>query len=188
MTTFETWDNDDDAPIVEITANNEVIAPLCNTYQSWAVNTEDGTAPPGTYTRGLPWFKRTALAVRGWIHVYSPDYFASNHEMLVNMQIERFRTDPTLGTILGAPNELATNALQSDTRVYWRHQRWLAHSSSWTSPEDFNTLKYSVFVNARFRMPLDEMEVPGIRWTNRSFLAGGRVRIRPMLRTLLMTG
>jgi len=187
VTTIEGWDNENIPQLSGILANDEEIIPLVNTYQAWGIQTET-TAPAGAFTRGLPWLKRTVLGVRGWIHAWSPDYFVGNNEMLWMFQIERFRTDTTTGNIIGTPNELGVNAIEADHRVYWRHQRWLAHSSSWTSPEDFNTMKISVFVNARFKMPLDDVEVAGLRMTNRGFASGGRMNVRCMLRTLVQSG
>lgn len=188
VTTFEGWDNSDATNLGFVTTDTEVVLPLVNTYIAWGINSEDVTSPPGTYTRGLPWLRRTVKRVRGWLYVHSPDYLAGNHEMLVNVQLEKFRTDPLTGVVLGTPNFLATNEFEVENTIYWQWQRHLFHSSSWTSPEDYNTFKHSIYVNASMNVRLDEIETLGIRITNRGFLSGARLLVRPMLRTYVVSG
>ncbi len=186
--TFESWDDDDDTPIVELAADTEVSFPLVNTYTSWGINAEDVTSPPGTYTRGLPWAKRRVLRVKGWVHFYSPDYYTGNFEALWTAQMEKGRTQPTTGAVMPFGAGLATGYESMDFTTYWKRQQYVVHSSSWTTPDDYASFRGSWFVNARMNVLLDEQETLAFRATWRVYLGSGRLRIRPQLRTYVTNG
>lgn len=185
--TFEGWDNEPTEPILNLSANSEAYLPLVNTYTSWGINAEDTTAPPGTYTRGLPWFKRRVLRVRGWVHTSSDSYFTGAAEMLLTMQLEKAPVDPDIGVVIPQVN-IATTYNQMDTTTYGKWQHYLVHYSSWTSPDDFTTFKKSFFIDKKVNVVLDELETFALRITWRNFLATPRLNVRPFLRTLVSTG
>lgn len=192
VSTLESWD---DAPFIgsgppqlSFLANEEITFPLVNTYSSWMITgVEDTTLPPGAYSRGLPWLRRTVVRVRGWLHFWSPDYYTGNMEAMFNAQIQRFATDRDVGTIV-QPTFLATDAESADETVYWRHQRWLAHSSSWTTPDDFASFRGSVFIDRRLRVMLDEEETLGMRLTWKFWSGSGRLNVRSRIRTQVESG
>jgi len=184
--TFESWDNSPGIGDTQINlaANEEFWIPLVNTYTAWGINSEDATAPAGTYTRGLPWPKRKVLRVRGWVHTSSPNYFTGNAEMLATLQLERARTDAIDGTVI-IPGDIATTFDQMDVTTYGKWQHYLAHHSSWLSPDDFTTFKKSFFIDKKVGIVLDELETLALRITWRCFEATPRLFVRPFLRTLV---
>jgi len=187
--TFEGWDNTPGIAetITNLSANTESWVPLVNTYTAWGINSEDVTAPPGTYTRGLPWFRRRVLRVRGWVHCSSPNYFTGNAEMLATLQLERVRTDAIDGTVI-IPGDIATTFDQMDVTTYGKWQHYLAHHSTWLSPDDFTTFKKSFFIDKKVNVMLDELETLALRITWRCYESTPRLFARTQLRTLVSTG
>lgn len=189
--TLEGWDNTPGIGDVQIdmAANEEFFLPLVNTWTSWGWQTEDNTTPPGQYTRGLPWPRRRVLRVKGWVHTSSPSYFTGNAEMLLSLQLEKVLTDPATGNVVPyAPSLLSTNLERMDATTYGKWQHYLAHHSSWTSPDDFTTFKKSFFINKKLNVVLDEFETLAMSITWRCFEGTPRLLVRPFLRTLVQTG
>jgi len=187
--TFEGWDNSPEIGGIRINlaANEEAWIPLVNTWTAWGINAEDSTSPAGTYTRGLPWFKRRVKRVRGWVHTSSPSYFTGNAEMLATLQLERVRTDAIDGTVV-IPGGLSTGYDQQDVTTYGKWQHYVVHHSTWLSPDDFTTFKKSFFIDKQVNVALDELETLALRVTWRNFESTPRLYVRPFLRTLVSTG
>lgn len=163
----------------------EVVLPLMDAWGSFV-----DSLPSPVFARAMPWPKRTALRVRGWLHLFSPDYFVGNNEVSIVAQIEKFQVEPDSGVALVQPSITMLSPEYADYEtVYWKRMTHLFHSTTWTSPEDFNTLKVPIYIDTRMRVPLQDREVIALHLQLTAW--GGtlpRVNVRPLLRTLVQIG
>lgn len=143
------------------------------------------------FTQSLPWPRRTCLRVKGWLHMFSPDYFDGTVEYSIVSQLEKFQVDSDSGVCIMDVNPLL-DANYADTHpVYWKNFQHLYHNSGWTTPDDFDTFKRSIFINASMKVRLDERETIGLHLQHTNWNGASpttRTFIRPMLRTLVETG
>jgi len=186
VNTSEGWDVGVTGTLVTLdNTTPEVALPLNDAYGSFF----DAITGP-QFARSMPWPKRTVLRVRGWLHLFSPDYFVGTTEMMVVSQIERFQVDIDSGVAI-LPQEDLLDAAYSDVEVvYWKNQQHLYHNSTWTSPEDFNTFKRAIYIDRRMRVPLQEREVIVLHMQLTNFAASvtARVFVRPFIRVLVQMG
>jgi len=181
--TFESYDPNS-VPLLELTPDTEAYIPLAGVWSSY--HWIEGDQDVGRAGLAMPWPKRTAVRVEGYIHVYARAPM-SNDKGRIQMQIERCRVDDDTGTInMAAPLPDMFNPIAYDRRVYWRRQFFPTSNTTWLSgdwpPRPINIV---VPVHARFRMPLDEQEVPGlgIAWEQWETGAVTSVFVRCLLRT-----
>lgn len=181
--TFESYD-DNATTTVELTANTEAWLPLANTWSNYLFI--EGAEDTGRTGFGMPWPRRTAIRAVGWIHCWGRAPMSSD-EHKIQCQIERIRVDDETGVPQPPPTDIFDPSAY-DRRVYWRRQFWPTSSTTWLSgdwpPRPLNIV---IPVNARFRMPLDESEIPALVIAIRTFTPGAALplQVRPQIRTLI---
>lgn len=177
-----------------LTLDGTIVEVALPVHDAWPSFIASNQAP--VFVRSMPWPKRTCLRVKGWLHLFSPDYFTGTTEYSVVTQLEKLQTDPSTGVPLLPQVDTMLSPEYADTNpVYWKNFQHLYHNTGWTSPEDFNTFKRSVFIDWKGRVRLDENEVMclHIQHTNWAVANGAhgattRTFVRPMIRALIETG
>jgi len=162
----------------------EIVFPLMYTYNPMI------NAIGDFVSRSVPWMKRTCIRVQGWLHMFSPDYYAGTIEMSVASTIEKVKTDADSGACILPVEFLLDPEYADKAPIYWRNFQHLYHNTTWTSPEDFNTFKRSIWIDRRMRVPLDTDEVVGLHMqlTTWSGTVSTRLFVRPLLRCLVEMG
>lgn len=153
--TFESYD--DNATPVQIVPDGEVWFPLANNWAYYLYT--EGEEDLGRAGFGMPWPKRTAVRTVGTIHCFARTPL-ENENWKIQMQIERSRSEDTTGFPVTPINDI-WDPVSYDRRVYWRRQYFPTSFSSWWNadwpPKPLNLV---IPVDVRYRMPLDEQEIP----------------------------
>jgi len=181
--TFESYD-DNSEPINELTANSETWVPLANTWSNYLF--VEGSEDTGRTGFGMPWPRRTAVRTVGYIHCYARAPMSSDSHKL-QFQIERVGVDDEDGVPVPPATDIFDPSAY-DRRVYWRRQVFPTSSTTWLSGDwPPRPLNYIIPVMARYRMPLDEREVPAMVIGLRTYTPGAAlpVLVRCQLRTMI---